>query len=122
MNDGLPAMLVEHGGLDSGLMMAQYTAASLVSENKTLAHPDVVDSIPTSANQEDFNPMAMAAARHARQIVAHGEQVIALELMAAAQALDLRMRADAKCALRAGHGARRSRSSGARWPTSNAIG
>ena len=95
LNDGLPAMLVEHGGLDSGLMMAQYTAAALVSENKTLAHPDVVDSIPTSSNQEDFNPMAMAAARHARQIVAHGEQVIALELMAAAQALDLRLRADA---------------------------
>ncbi len=94
LNDGLPAMLVEHGGLDSGLMMAQYTAAALVSENKTLAHPDVVDSIPTSANQEDFNPMAMAAARHARQIVAHGEQVVALEMLAAAQALDLRQRAD----------------------------
>ena len=99
LNDGLPAMLVEHGGLDSGLMMAQYTAAALVSENKTLAHPDVVDSIPTSSNQEDFNPMAMAAARHARQIVTHGEQVIALELMAAAQALDLRLRADAKVRL-----------------------
>ena len=98
-SDGLPAMLAEHGGLDSGLMMTQYTAASLVSENKTLAHPDVVDSIPTSANQEDFNPMAMAAARHARQIVAHGEQVVALELMAAAQALDLRLRADASVRL-----------------------
>ena len=95
LNDGLPAMLVEHGGLDSGLMMAQYTAASLVSENKVLAHPDSVDSIPTSANQEDFNPMATSAARHARQIVAHGETVVALELMCAAQALDLRRRADA---------------------------
>ncbi|CAG0935928.1 histidine ammonia-lyase [Thermoflexales bacterium] len=105
-SDGLPAMLVEHGGLDSGLMMAQYTAASLVSENKTLAHPDVVDSIPTSANQEDFNPMAMAAARHARQIVAHGEQVIALELLAAAQALDLRLRADAQ--VRFGQGTARA--------------
>ena len=102
-SDGLPAMLVEHGGLDSGLMMAQYTAASLVSENKMLAHPDLVDSIPTSANQEDFNPMATAAARHARQIIAHGETVIALELMAAAQALDLRLRADASVRLRAGH-------------------
>jgi len=98
-SDGLPAMLAEHGGLDSGLMMTQYTAASLVSENKTLAHPDVVDSIPTSANQEDFNPMAMGAARHARQIVAHGEQVVALELLAAAQALDLRLRADASVRL-----------------------
>lgn len=95
LNDGLPAMLVEHGGLDSGLMMAQYTAASLVSENKVLAHPDSVDSIPTSANQEDFNPMATSAARHARQIVAHGQYVIALELLCAAQALDLRLRADA---------------------------
>ena len=99
-------MLVEHGGLDSGLMMAQYTAASLVSENKVLAHPDSVDSIPTSANQEDFNPMAMAAARHARQIVAHGETVIALELMCAAQALDLRLRADAR--VRLGHGTARA--------------
>ncbi len=94
LNDGLPAMLVEHGGLDSGLMMAQYTAASLVSENKTLAHPDSVDSIPTSANQEDFNPMAMSAARHARQIVTNGEHVVALELLCAAQALDLRLHAD----------------------------
>ena len=102
LNDGLPAMLVEHGGLDSGLMMAQYTAAALVSENKVLAHPDSVDSIPTSANQEDFNPMATAAARHARQIVAHGETVIALELLCAAQALDLRRRADAS--VRLGHG------------------
>ena len=92
-------MLAEHGGLDSGLMMTQYTAASLVSENKTLAHPDVVDLIPTSANQEDFNPMAMGAARHARQIVAHGEQVVALELLAAAQALDLRLRADSSVRL-----------------------
>jgi histidine ammonia-lyase len=106
LNDGLPAMLVEHGGLDSGLMMAQYTAASLVSENKVLAHPDSVDSIPTSANQEDFNPMATSAARHARQIIGHGEIVIALELMCAAQALDLRLRADAS--VRLGQGTARA--------------
>jgi histidine ammonia-lyase len=109
LNDGLPAMLVEHGGLDSGLMMAQYTAASLVSENKVLAHPDSVDSIPTSANQEDFNPMATSAARHARQIIGHGETVIALELMCAAQALDLRLRADAS--VRLGQGTARAHES-----------
>jgi histidine ammonia-lyase len=109
LNDGLPAMLVEHGGLDSGLMMAQYTAASLVSENKVLAHPDAVDSIPTSANQEDFNPMATSAARHARQIIAHGEIVIALELMCAAQALDLRRRADPS--VRLGQGTARAHES-----------
>lgn len=99
LSNGLPSMLAENGGLDSGLMMTQYTAASLVSENKTLAHPDSVDSIPTSANQEDFNPMATSAARHARSIIRNGEYVIALELMAAAQAIDLRMHADPKIKL-----------------------
>ncbi len=94
LNDGLPAMLVSEGGLNSGLMMAQYTAAALVSDNKTLAHPDTVDSIPTSANQEDFNPMAMNAARHCREIVDNAQHVVALELLAAAQALDLRIQAD----------------------------
>jgi histidine ammonia-lyase len=99
LSNGLPSMLTENGGLDSGLMMTHYTAASLVSENKTLAHPDSVDSIPTSANQEDFNPMATSAARHARSIIRNSEHVIALELMAAAQAIDLRLRADPKIKL-----------------------
>ncbi|HLF25249.1 MAG TPA: histidine ammonia-lyase [Anaerolineae bacterium] len=99
LNDGLPAMLIEHGGLNSGMMMAQYTAAALVSENKTLAHPDTVDSIPTSANQEDFNPMAMNAARHCAEIIGNAQTVVALELLAAAQALDLRLRADAQARL-----------------------
>ncbi len=107
LNDGLPAMLVEQGGLNSGLMMAQYTAAALVSGNKTLAHPDSVDSIPTSANQEDFNPMAMNAARHCAEIVANAQHVVALELLAAAQALDLRLRADP--------GARLGRGTQAAW-------
>jgi histidine ammonia-lyase len=92
LNDGLPMMLVERGGLNSGLMMAQVTAAALVSENKTLAYPAVLDSIPTSANQEDHVPMAMNAARQLTQVVANAEQVIAIELMAAAQAVDLRLR------------------------------
>jgi histidine ammonia-lyase len=94
LSDGLPAMLIEHGGLNSGYMLAQYTAAALVSDNKTLAHPDSVDSIPTSAGQEDFNPMAMNAARHCAEIVANAQRVVALELLASAQALDLRLRAN----------------------------
>jgi histidine ammonia-lyase len=94
LNDGLPAMLVKHGGLNSGFMMLQYTAAALVSDNKTLSHSDAVDSIPTSANQEDFNPMAMNAARHCAEIVYNAQHVVALELLAAAQALDLRLWAD----------------------------
>ncbi len=90
LSGGLPSMLVENGGLDSGLMVAQYTAAALVSDNKTLAHPDSVDSIPSSANQEDHVSMGANAARHTREIVANVRAVIAIELMAAAQAIDLR--------------------------------
>ncbi|MEJ2371825.1 MAG: aromatic amino acid lyase [Gemmatimonadales bacterium] len=90
LSGGLPPMLVENGGLDSGLMVAQYTAAALVSDNKTLAHPDSVDSIASSANQEDHVSMGANAARHAREIVANVRTVIAIELMTAAQAIDLR--------------------------------
>ena len=71
-------------------MLVQYTAASLVSECKSLAHPASVDSIPSSAGQEDHVSMGMIAARHARDIVANAELVVALEALAAAQALDLR--------------------------------
>jgi histidine ammonia-lyase len=92
LNDGLPMMLIEGGGLNSGLMMTQVTAAALSSENKTLAHPDSVDSIPTSANQEDDVPMAANAARHAREVVWNTERIIGIELLAAAQAIDLRLR------------------------------
>ncbi|MGB8643727.1 MAG: histidine ammonia-lyase [Anaerolineae bacterium] len=92
LNDVLPMMLVESGGLNSGLMMAQVTAAALVSENKTLAHPDSVDSIPTSANQEDHVPMAANAARHLREVVRNTEHILGIELLAAAQAIDLRLR------------------------------
>jgi histidine ammonia-lyase len=86
---GLPAFLVSDGGLNSGFMIAQYTAAALVSENKVLAHPASVDSIPTSANKEDHVSMGTIAARKCREIVANAENVVAIELLCAAQALDL---------------------------------
>jgi histidine ammonia-lyase len=89
-SNGLPAFLVPESGLNSGFMLIQYTAASIVSECKSLAHPASVDSIPSSAGQEDHVSMGMTSARHAREIVGHAETVLALEAMAAAQALDLR--------------------------------
>jgi histidine ammonia-lyase len=92
LNDGLPSMLVEEGGLNSGLMLAQYTAAALVADNKVLAHPDSVDSIPTSADQEDHISNSMNAARHAREIVRNVEHIVGIELVCAAQAIDLRLR------------------------------
>jgi histidine ammonia-lyase len=85
----LPAFLVTHGGLNSGFMIAQYTAAALVSENKVLAHPACVDSIPTSANKEDHVSMGTIAARKCREILENVEHIIAVELLCAAQALDL---------------------------------
>ncbi|MCT4605104.1 MAG: histidine ammonia-lyase [Marinisporobacter sp.] len=85
---GLPAFLTEHGGLHSGFMIAQYAAAALVSENKVLAHPASVDSIPSSANQEDHVSMGTIAARKAREIYYNASRVIAIELLAAAQAID----------------------------------
>jgi histidine ammonia-lyase len=89
-NNGLPAFLVEGSGLNSGFMLVQYTAASIVSECKTLAHPASVDTIDSSAGQEDHVSMGMTAARHARDVVANAETVVALEALVAAQALDLR--------------------------------
>ena len=91
LNGGLPAFLVQSSGLDSGMMLYQYTAAALVSENKVLAHPASVDSIPTSANQEDHVSMGSIAARHARRVLDHVERILAIELIVAAQALDLRL-------------------------------
>jgi histidine ammonia-lyase len=89
-NNGLPAFLVAESGVNSGFMIVQYTAASLVSESKSLAHPASIDSIPSSAGQEDHVSMGMTAARHARDCVGHAEIVVAFEALAAAQALDLR--------------------------------
>jgi histidine ammonia-lyase len=96
LNRGLPDMLVasEQVGMDCGYMLPQYLAAALVSDCKTLAHPDSVDSIPTSANQEDHVSMANNAGRHARQVVSNIEAVIGIELLMAAQALELRLEAD----------------------------
>jgi len=91
LNDGLPAFLGADSGLDSGLMILQYTAAALASESKTLAHPASADSIPTSANQEDHVSMGSIAARHARIVLEHSERIIAIELICAAQGLDLRL-------------------------------
>jgi histidine ammonia-lyase len=86
---GLPRFLTPRGGLHSGMMIAQYTAAALVSENKVLAHPASVDSIPTSANQEDHNSMGSIAARKLLSIVTNAERVLAIELLCAAQGIDL---------------------------------
>lgn len=85
---GLPRFLTQHGGLNSGLMIAQYTAASLVSENKVLAHPASVDSIPTSANQEDHNSMGSIAARKCFRILHNLENVIAIEILSSTQGIE----------------------------------
>ena len=86
---GLPAFLTRHGGLQSGLMMAQVTAAALTSELKTLAHPASVDTIPTSANKEDHVSMSMAAGLKASRALELARSVIAIELLCACQAIDL---------------------------------
>ncbi|MFO7533233.1 MAG: histidine ammonia-lyase [Candidatus Limnocylindrales bacterium] len=91
LNDGLPAFLGASSGLDSGLMILQYTAAALASESKVLAHPASADSIPTSANQEDHVSMGSIAARHAWRVLEHSQRILAIELICAAQGLDLRL-------------------------------
>jgi histidine ammonia-lyase len=93
-NRNLPANLVPRRGLNSGFMLAQYSAASLVSENKVLAHPASVDSIPTSANTEDHVAMATVAARKLRTVLANSQAVLAIELLAAAQAVEWRVGMD----------------------------
>ena len=95
LNRGLPDYLIdsEKVGLDCGYMLPQYLAAALVSDCKTLAHPDSVDSIPSSANQEDHVSMANNAGRHAGAVVRNIRDVIAVELLMATQALELRLRA-----------------------------
>ena len=85
---GLPRFLTQNGGLNSGFMIAQYTAAALVSENKVHAHPASVDSIPTSANQEDHNSMGSISALKLRHVVENVNMVITIELMCAAQGVD----------------------------------
>jgi histidine ammonia-lyase len=101
LNGGLPAFLAPASGLNSGMMILQYTAAALASENKVLVHPASADSIPTSANQEDHVSMGATAARHAREVLDNVERILALELLVGAQALDLR-RAAVSASLGAG--------------------
>jgi len=88
LSDGLPAFLTTDGGLNSGFMIPQYVAAALVSENKVLCHPASVDSIPTSAGQEDHVSMGNAAGLKAWQVLANCESVLAIELLAGAQAVE----------------------------------
>lgn len=90
-NRGLPQNLTTRPGVNSGLMIAQYTAASLVSENKVLSHPASVDSIPTSANSEDHVSMSTHAARKMRTVVANAQAVLAIEMLVAAQAVEWRV-------------------------------
>jgi histidine ammonia-lyase len=85
----LPMFLMQEAGLNSGFMIAHVTAAALASENKSLSHPASVDSIPTSANQEDHVSMAPNAGHQLRQVVSNSSRIIAIELMCAAQAKDL---------------------------------
>jgi len=88
LSDGLPAFLTTDGGLNSGFMIPQYVAASLVSENKVLCHPASVDSIPTSAGQEDHVSMGNASGLQAWQVLANSERAVAIELLAGAQAVE----------------------------------
>jgi histidine ammonia-lyase len=90
-NRGLPQNLTTRPGVNSGLMIAQYTAASIVSENKVLAHPASVDSIPTSANAEDHVSMSTHAGRKLRTVISNVQAVLAIELMTSAQAVEWRI-------------------------------
>ena len=90
----LPAFLTEDGGLNSGFMIVQYTAASLCTENKVLAHPASVDTIPSSANVEDHVSMGLTAALKLRQVAENLETILALELLCAAQGIDLRRKSN----------------------------
>jgi histidine ammonia-lyase len=88
LSEGLPPFLTTNGGLNSGFMIPQYVAASLVSENKVLCHPASVDSIPTSAGQEDHVSMGNAAGLKAWQVLSNCERALAIELLAGAQAVE----------------------------------
>jgi histidine ammonia-lyase len=105
---GLPAFLTQDSGVNSGLMIPQVTAAALVSENKSLAFPISVDSIPTSAGQEDHVSMAPIAARKAGQIARNAAGVIAVELMAAAEGIDYHAPLKTSAKLQAVHDAVRA--------------
>ena len=108
LSEGLPPFLAPGAGLNSGFMMPQVTAAALVSENKVLAHPASVDSIPTSGNKEDFVSMGMAAANKLRRIVENTRNTLAIEAMAAAQAIDFLAPLKPSRTLQAAHAAIRA--------------
>lgn len=110
-NEGLPAFLIppEQAGLSSGFMIPQYTAAALVSENSSLAHPASVDSIPTSANQEDHVSMGSIAVRKCRDIITNAERVLAIEFLTSAQALDFRKPLDPGIGVKAAYDLIRTR-------------
>ena len=100
---GLPAFLIEHGGLNSGFMIAQVTSAALASENKSLAHPASVDSLPTSANQEDHVSMATFAARRLHTMLDNTAAVVAIEWLCAAQAIEFHRPLASSAAIEALH-------------------
>jgi histidine ammonia-lyase len=108
LSDGLPAFLTPDGGLNSGFMIPQYVAASLVSENKVLCHPASVDSIPTSAGQEDHVSMGNAAGLKAWQVLANSERAVAIELLAGAQGVEFLAPLEPGAGVRATHGFVRS--------------
>ena len=108
LNEGLPPFLAPGAGLNSGFMMPQVTAAALVSENKVLAHPASVDSITTSGNKEDYVSMGMTAALKLRQVVENSRNVLAIEAMAVAQAIDFLAPLKTSRRGQAAHGAIRS--------------
>jgi histidine ammonia-lyase len=103
LSDGLPAFLTQDGGLNSGFMIPQYVAAALVSENKALCHPASVDSIPTSAGQEDHVSMGNAAGLKAWQVLANAESALAIELLAGAQAVEFLAPLEPGAGVRAAH-------------------
>ncbi|HUO91865.1 MAG TPA: histidine ammonia-lyase [Rhizomicrobium sp.] len=105
----LPPFLTAHGGVNSGFMIAHVTAASLASENKSLAHPASVDSLPTSANQEDFVSMATFAARRLGQMNANTRHILAIELLAAAEGIEFRRPMKSSAALEEAHAKLRAR-------------
>ena len=103
LSDGLPAFLTHDGGLNSGFMIPQYVAAALVSENKVLCHPASVDSIPTSAGQEDHVSMGNAAGLKCLQVLANAERALAIELLAGAQAIEFLAPLEPGLGVRAAH-------------------
>ena len=109
MLSGLPAFLVEHGGLNSGFMIAQVTSAALASENKSLAHPASVDSLPTSANQEDHVSMAPYAARRLHQMLDNTAGIVAIEWLSSAHALEFHRPLRSSAPIEALHSALRER-------------